>query len=343
VIRGRVAVLHLGSSGASPLFAKKTIDILESLGYETELINQAAFGKIGVFGRNKILRKLSKLFIFFKKGRDSYLQKIVISLQETSVDVVVLLFPHPWDLAFVKKTLIRNPEIRFIRILHDAKKHPGDIWPRKKWIDESMKVDAIVTLSSFVSNQIESSPVPIFTGAHPAFPELIQNQKDWEEFLPDLPYDLIAGRLKNYQNVFKTVRIWLKLYKNSHKLLVIVGRMNWYQKIYLKKDKKIVRITGTISDEMFQFLVRHATVSICLYKEASQSGVVAMAQTLGTPVLVSEAGALPEQISKYGGGAVIKHLQDLENLNFAQIGKANLSAMDFDFSKALSQALNLLI
>jgi len=336
----RIGILHLGSKGASPMFAQKTFEILQIAGYDVELLNQEMLGKTGVFRSDRHLGALNKLLMLAKVHRTSYLERVISHLKLSSIQVVILLFPHPWDLALVKKIRREQMNIKFIRILHDAKRHPGDSWPTQKWINDSMKVDSIVTLSAFVSNQVKESTAPIFVGGHPSFP-ILDLAGEYLSSIPlDLDYDLIAGRLRKYQNTTRTANNWLSITQTPPKVLVIAGKLNLYDKFTLKKDRRIIRIKKEISDFKFQSLIAHASLVICFYKEASQSGIVAMAQTLGVPVVVSDVGALPEQIEKYGGGTVIKDVRDLELLDFVNFVKANRNEMDADYSRALTRAIS---
>ena len=52
---------------------------------------------------------------------------------------------------------------------------------------------------------------------------------------------------------------------------------------------------GFVDDESFDLWIRAADAVLAVYREATSSGVIARAQILGTPVVMSDAGGLPEQ------------------------------------------------
>lgn len=331
--------MSLGTQGASPLFAIKTKQILESAGYEIMLLNQARVGKIGFNFNYSYNKKINKFLIMANWGRAEYIERVLRLFDENFIEVVILLFPHPWDLEIQRRTAKSLPHVKFIRILHDAKRHPGDFWPGNKWINKSMKVDAVVCLSTFVTRQILGAECQIFTGAHPSFPVEDLSLLNPRGLKLDFEYDLIIGRNRKYQNVSGTTKVWVSIFGGSSRKLVVAGPARKFENLRRKPSINVIRLARTFSDPEFQYLVSRARSLICFYQEASQSGVVAMAQTLGVPVFVSNIGALPEQILSYGGGMVISELNQLTRFDFARYEKANTDRMNETFLNALTSAL----
>lgn len=333
-----VTILALGTRGATPLFAAKTLALLNSADFACSLISSETLG-IKKITKHGLGADLLKVFGFWSKYKTT--SKAIKEIRIKKTSVIIFLFPHPLDLAIKKRLEKTDKHIRYIRIAHEAFKHPGDKWPSTAWHIKSRKVDAIVTLSEFVSMQITESKPPIYIGAHPSFPiitppRIFSNIK----FDSNYKYDLIIGRHRKYQDLRGAIKLWIEDKSGREEMrLVVAGRFSWFVEIIYKSNVKVDFIKGNITDEMFQNLVSRAESVYCLYKEASQSGVVAMCQSLNTRVIVSEVGGLPEQIKKYGGGVLVSSPSSTRIYTTKYLKSAKTDLMDKDFLSALTSAI----
>jgi hypothetical protein len=80
------------------------------------------------------------------------------------VSSVVYVMPHPWDLGI-------DLENKPIRIIHDARRHPGDgIWPSTNALRRRILTgDSLIALSNSVENQISKLGAHAQVAAHPTF------------------------------------------------------------------------------------------------------------------------------------------------------------------------------
>jgi glycosyltransferase involved in cell wall biosynthesis len=236
-------------------------------------------------------------------GRGKAFKRILEECRDKNIKIILVPMAHPWDLWFQDE--LKMHAIKLIRIIHDAERHPGDLWPRSTDIRKMCRAESVVTLSSFTASRLGKYKAKIFVSCHPELQyvsSIVNSEKENKNF----PYDLIIGRQKKYQNTFKVVKWWAKLPENTkmNRKLIVAGKLNFKTRIALVGTKNVSFENRWLSDGDFGNLVSNASRIVCIYKEASQSGIVSAAQSKKVPVLVSNVGGLPEQIEKFGGGRI---------------------------------------
>jgi len=122
---------------------------------------------------------------------------------------------------------------------------------------------------------------------------------------------LFAGIIHKSKGLDLLLQAWERHIKDfQDDVLYIVGKPQYDIRNELKfvreKLNESVRVSlGYKSDEeMFAYYLSTDFV-VLPYKEASQSGVLLTALTLGKPVIVTDVGALPETVKLVNGGYVI--------------------------------------
>jgi glycosyltransferase involved in cell wall biosynthesis len=114
-------------------------------------------------------------------------------------------------------------------------------------------------------------------------------QKPFEIEESEKNYILIIGRGKRYQAMRQSVRLIASM---SEEKIITTCR----SKSNFVEFSNVVTINRWLKDEEMEYLISKSGVLICLYDEASQSGIVEQAKYWGVPIIVSDTGALPEQI-----------------------------------------------
>ena len=106
----------------------------------------------------------------------------------------------------------------------------------------------------------------------------------------------------------------------------------------------VIFINRWLSDVEFLDLISGANRVICLYKEASQSGVVSAAQSLKVPLLVSDIGGLPNQINSFGGGLVASYQSKADwQFKYEELNKKRMNFSDIDVNKTFFKNIDIAI
>lgn len=117
-------------------------------------------------------------------------------------------------------------------------------------------------------------------------------------------YVLFFGQISSYKGLDILCEAMRKVkLKMPDAKLIVAGRGNLYFDInQYVQDKTIEFRNYYIQDDELAGLIKNAAFTVCPYRDATQSGVIMSSFSLGTPVVVSDVGALPEMVGngKYG-------------------------------------------
>ena len=338
----KVAVLYFGSRGAGINFFNFTIDVLRSKNFEFATISKIEIN----FSNNlrlvvKIPRK--KLLLYFGYKRRKTLHNVLKFLKENMITTVVIPMAHPWDLKLQKD--LEAHLIKIIRIVHDGKTHLGEYFPSARDIEVMESATQVIVLSEHVSRQLQRVRNPVIVATHPIF------EKRAKSDIPKLKglnfsYDLIIGRHKRYQGTNRAIRWWCGLPDNSRKdsFLLIAGKINFLTFARYRFTRRIVFIRKWLNDFEYESLIFHANKILCLYQEASQSGVIASSRGFDRPVLATDVGGLPEQIQKYQNGICVPNKQiDLWEFGYVSLNDFSITPLNSSNDFTLENALEAVV
>ena len=203
---------------------------------------------------------------------------------------VVIIMSSPWDLFLGMR--LEKSGVKVVRIIHDAKPHPGEKFPPKIWINLLTKdCSRIVTLSNYVARQlttnhkVDSTKIMVCSFPTPK----IQNNQNKKALSPKKI--LLIGRGKKYQGQKLLEETW-DLIDKTDKILVIAGEGFKPNPKHPDIEYKNWWMTR---EEMLEEISTSDLV-VFPYIEASQSGTIPICKALGIPVLVTPVGGLIEQV-----------------------------------------------
>lgn len=203
---------------------------------------------------------------------------------KNEADRILIVMSHPWDISLSRSL---GKSIGIYRVIHDLRRHSGDFWPNGRTIQRMKKDQVLIALSEHIYTElpkektIQASLARLEPSVTPIKPVEIDDQENG--------FILIVGRNKRYQRQREAVELVSKVTEE-----MIVTTANLPRK--LTSNPKVINIKRWLTDSELEYLISHAGVLVCLYREASQSGIVEQAKYWGIPIVVSNRGALPEQI-----------------------------------------------
>lgn len=298
----KLAILYLGSRGAGIDLTKLICSEFNKKNIPATLFSKENHTTNPSDNFVNIVMPKSRFLAFMGFRKNAAKKRIIQESKKRGINTLIIPMAHPWDLSF-QKTL-RAMGIRIIRIVHDPEKHPGDIWPRDKDILKLCNVDGILTLSHYTAGKLAGTNARVIASCVPNLNQLANTQE--QNFLGIFGYDLIIGRHKKYQNTKNVINWWIKLptpVKQNRKLL-IAGEINKKTSAQYKDFKDVIFYEKWLSVKEFNSILENADRVLCLYVEASQSGIITAAQNKKIPVLASNVGGLSEQIELFGGGLI---------------------------------------
>jgi glycosyltransferase involved in cell wall biosynthesis len=231
----------------------------------------------------------------------------VFRMRKKKIDQVVMLMPHPWD--FILEILAHFSRIRVLRCIHDATPHSGDLIP--SWYIKLIARTS--TLNVFFSRAVAER-----------FRHLKKNSTVVDLF--DLPFPgtyrrqqnliLFVGRIKEYKGLNLLSDAWSELGTTKLELKVCGSGKGIPE--FLKTNATVVN--RWLADDEVTRLIGEAKVLVLPYVEASQSGLIPIAESLGTNIVITPIAGLIEQLSSNTSHVISKNFTALalaEAINIA--------------------------
>ncbi len=157
-------------------------------------------------------------------------------------------------------------------------------------------------------------------------------------FTKDGPLVVFLGLLRPYKGVDLLIEAWGRAELPPGARLLLAGesylgrgRLRSMVAACARSDSIVIE-DRYLDDREFMAILRAADLLVLPYRRASQSGLVPMAAAVATPMLVSDAGGLGEQCSRFDGVESFRS-GDADSLTrallrcFARIQNPSLSAL----------------
>lgn len=220
----------------------------------------------------------------------------------------VLLFPmfHPWN-APLQKALAPIPSIVFV---HDPRPHPGLVgWLHARFENASLKAAAhCIILSQALVPELVRRGVPekrISVIPH----GLIHYARLMGIDGKTHPYPtlLFFGRITAYKGLEVLLDAFAQVSARRSGVRLLIagdGSLSPYRR-QLKTLKHVEVINRWVAEDEISRLFERADMVVLPYTSASQSGVLAVAAGYALPVIATQVGGLPEQISDGKTGLLV--------------------------------------
>jgi glycosyltransferase involved in cell wall biosynthesis len=247
--------------------------------------------------RRRDLRSFLEITRLYKKIKD--FNPDILHLQQTTDWRIFLLA----KLFGFSKTVLT---------MHDVINHPGKHTGLQSFLVKNMqkKVKSIIVHGDFLKKQLMAQSkilkdkiYVIPHGVYDIYKKWDDNQIEEEENTV-----LFFGRISEYKGIdtlIKAQPLITKEIKNAK--VVIAGRgedFTKYQQLIIDQSRFEIHNRFIPHKEIYKFF-RRASIVVLPYREASQSGVVAIAYAFGKPVVVTNTGSLPEAIEDERTGLVV--------------------------------------
>lgn len=238
--------------------------------------------------------------------------------------------------------------VPYVATVHDATQHPGD---RNRVADYCAQLDraaatTLIVMSKSVEVELRAkmdSDKPIVRTVHPAFssgprtPRTAPGMRSWTVGM--------FGRLRAYKGLDVFADAVSILRAEGYEISGIAVGSGYDSEERDRKPTSIAIVEKWVREEEVNALVASFDILVLPYREASQSGVLAIGLAEGVPAVVSPVGGLVEQVSESGCGVVAADMsasaladaiatliadQDL----YAQLSRNCIDAAFSDFSWA---------
>ncbi|CAB4567549.1 MAG: glycosyltransferase [Actinobacteria bacterium] len=299
-MRRNTAVVYWGSRGGGP---RQLLNLISSIqNKDSQVLFFASSNNELLFELQTSLKKNLEITAIPKNRfqlitniplRNFVVKNTLANLEKNNVTRVYFLMPHPWDLYLAKK-IRKLGKIEVWRGIHDIQRHPGDFWPNRLTIRRLIKnADTLVCFSSFIEKHLLKYGKPIVKS------HIFEVKRENNLSSQDGSV-LFVGRIKKYKGLDLLARAW-PLVLNSQKSLTVAG--SGAIPLELKKINANF-INEWLSNSEIENLIRKSNLVVLPYIEASQSGVIAIAHSLSTPVVVTPVGGLADQVTQGINGLV---------------------------------------
>ena len=189
-------------------------------------------------------------------------------------------------------------------IIHDPKPHYGGIrgffyqWQTEVSVNLSHRIYVFSDYSKRLLGKASykacvlplSSPAEKFSTSRPKPLSARQFDAIW------------FGRPEKYKGYNELIPIAKRMGESGRSLLVVTRVENNTVFRRLSEMSNVRFINGYVPTYELASLVGSAKVNLCPYHSATQSGVISFAAAMGTPTIVSDVGALREQVLRLRSG-----------------------------------------
>ena len=221
-------------------------------------------------------------------------------IAELRPDIAVCAQPGPLDLLMAMA--LRRLRIPFVVLVHDADLHPGDGQPMQMRLQHALcrRAAAVGALSSHVGARLIAQGLagvagrPLIQLRFPPLPVALPP----DEMRADGTLRLLSfGRLLPYKGLDLLADALARIGTESKLLVRVVGSGPESAELQLLRGMPHVTVENRwVPEPELGALLAWADALVLPYREASQSGVAALALAAGRRVIATRVGGLTEQL-----------------------------------------------
>ena len=257
---------------------------------------------------------LSQVYVVNQKYKQKFhpanlllMVRLVMHFLKQKPDVIHLTNPP-----CLTQKLLYLARKKLVLTVHDPFRHSGHTNKRAEW-DRKMafkKIPKLVLLNDRQSSAFASYyHVPnnhIFINKLGMYSAILHVEP--QPFPIGRPFILFFGQIVEYKGVEYLLGAMKRVHSHYPELmLVVAGGGKYYFDMEPYKNLDYVKIINRyIGTRELAGMLRACEFGICPYKDATQSGVVQTAFTLGVPMVVTNVGALAVAVQHNITGLVVK-------------------------------------
>lgn len=308
----RIVLMYLGKKGAGPVYSLEFTRALLEQGVEVlAFISSASANRKDWKSLEDAYRK-SKLFqleeidtfhSFFQLiWRTLYISlflRIAKQIRSYHPDLILATMIHPWhEIVFS----ILKDKIRRVKVIHDVTPHVGENTFLKRWLNkwDIAASDEWIVLTEISKKILCGKGIPVdkvlvIPHAHFGF----YNHYHAPIGSCQINYRIaFFGRICKYKGVELLLESYQQIKGKIPQLKLLIAGSG---KIEGEVTKGVELFNRWIDDDEVVTLLSNVDVVVLPYIEASQSGVIPLAFSLGKPVIVTNVGGLSEQVPESCG------------------------------------------
>jgi glycosyltransferase involved in cell wall biosynthesis len=216
-------------------------------------------------------------------------------------DLAICAQPGPLDLLMA--AALRWLKIPFVVLVHDADAHPGDGFPMQMWLQRALcrRADVIAALTAHVGDRLRDQKLagtpgrPLIRLRHPPMQYAFAPR---HAATPGTFRLLSFGRLLPYKGLDLLAESLRMLGARPGLTVRVVGLGPESQELAdLRALPGVIVENRWVPETEVGALFSWADAVVLPYREASQSGVAAVALAAHRPVVATNVGGLPEQLA----------------------------------------------
>lgn len=301
MVKNKLGLIHLGRSGAGPLFLVEMAKALKKLGEIPTIISNPEilqdYPDLEIDFEFSTYVSQKTLVLNFPKAV-SRAFKLRMELKKRELRYIISPMESIYQSLLIPIWLPRN--IKYVSLIHDGELHPGKfnlLFKLMRYL-EIRRANLLVVLSDASRGEVmKRSPKKVLLTPLP-FLDFGDPDSVTEPLQSRGLSMLFFGRLEPYkglQELLEAMRI-VGTGNVSNVSLIIAGSGPEVRLKEFYTQRNVYWLSEWIPDEEIPNLFNSADLVILPYIQASQSGVISIAHRYGVPVAITPVGGLKEQI-----------------------------------------------